>query len=124
MFVKNARDIPPMTSEHGETVREYMGASAGGTTQHSIAHITLDPGKASRKHYHPEAEESYFILSGEAQLVLEDATEILQPGDAVAIPTGAIHQIFNVSERNELVFLAICVPPWTPENSVFMDGGA
>lgn len=124
MHVKNANDLPVVTSEHGETVREYAGLSAGGASQHSIAHITIDPGKASRKHYHPEAEESYHILSGEAQIVIDGATEILQPGDVVVIPPRAVHQIFNVSERSELVFLAICVPPWTPDNSVFMDADA
>lgn len=120
MHITNTNDITPISTPHGETVREYMGSAAGGSTQHSLAHITLSPSAASRRHYHPTAEESYFVLSGHGEVTIEGETRELTPGDAVAIPAGAVHQI-RCAGPTDLVFLAVCVPPWTPDCSVYLD---
>ncbi len=120
MHIKNTEEAAPFTSAHGEIVREYMGSAAGGSQKHSLAHITLPPGKASLKHYHPVAEESYFILSGTGRVVLDDQSTPVKTGDAVAIPVNVVHQIFNDGEE-DLTFLAVCVPAWTPDCSVIVD---
>lgn len=52
--------------------------------------------------------------------MLDGVTAALAPGDSVAIPAGAVHQITNDGSV-DLVFLAVCVPPWTPDCSVFVD---
>lgn len=119
MHVQNAAHMNPFESAHGEVVYEYMGNAAGGTTQHSLAQIVLPPGKAALRHYHPIVEESYYVLSGEGYIVLDGEKRIVTAGDAIAIPVNAVHQIFNHSGEN-LVFLAICAPPWTPDCSVFV----
>jgi mannose-6-phosphate isomerase-like protein (cupin superfamily) len=119
MHIKNTAHILPFESAHGEIVYEYMGKAAGGTAQHSLAQIILPPGKAALKHYHPAAEESYYILSGKGRVVLDGEERIMTAGDAVAIPANTVHRIFNDSKEN-LVFLAICAPPWTPDCSVFV----
>lgn len=120
MHVHNLQRVQPHTSPHGEVVREVLGAAAGGASQHSVAHITLPPGAASLRHYHPAAEESYTVLAGQGRLTLGDEVVTLAPGDAVAIPAGAVHRIVNDGSA-DLVFLAVCVPPWTPQCSVFLD---
>jgi mannose-6-phosphate isomerase-like protein (cupin superfamily) len=120
MHIKNTDEIAPFSSPHGEVVREYMGIAAGGTQQHSLAHITLPPGKASLKHYHPVVEESYFILHGQGRMAIDGEERMLRAGDAIAVSVNAIHQIFNDSSSN-LEFLAVCAPAWTPDCSVFLD---
>ncbi len=120
MHVRNAKAMPGITSPHGETVYELCGTSAGGAAQHSVALITLAAGKASRKHYHPQAEESYTILSGAARVTVGQESAELGEGDCVVIPPLKVHQITNIG-AGELRFLAVCVPPWTPNNSVYVD---
>ncbi len=120
MHIRRAHEVAPLTSPHGETVFELIGAAAGGLQSHSVAQVLLPPGKASRRHYHPVAEESYYILSGQARLELDGAVAYLGPGDAVAIPAGTAHQIHN-GGQTDLVLLAVCVPAWTPDNSVYLD---
>lgn len=120
MHSKNTNDITPIEAEHGEIIRELVGHAAGGGSQHSLAHITLPAGKASLKHYHPVAEESYYILSGKGRMIINDKEHRLNAGDAVAIPANAVHQLFNDSGE-PLIFLAVCAPPWTPDCSVFVD---
>jgi mannose-6-phosphate isomerase-like protein (cupin superfamily) len=120
MHIKNAKTVDPLTSENGEIIYELIGHVAGGTAAYSLAHISIPPGKASRKHYHSIAEESYHVLSGTGRLAVDGETVLLGPGDAVAILPDQVHQIFNAGET-DLVLAAICVPAWTPDNSVYLD---
>ena len=88
--------------------------------RHSIAHIVIPPGASSRNHYHPVAEETYYILNGCGRLVIDDQTTFVQPGDSILIEPNEQHQIFCEGDAT-LEFLAICAPPWEPTNSVYLD---
>jgi mannose-6-phosphate isomerase-like protein (cupin superfamily) len=118
--IQHKDDCTPLTSEHGEIVYELAGTAVGSSQQHSLAHIELPPGKASLKHYHPIAEESYYILNGTARLVIDGETFTMTPGQAVVITPEQVHQIFN-DGPDVLHFLAVCAPAWTPDNSVYLD---
>lgn len=120
MQIHNVKNIKGFASEHGEVVFEYFGSAAGHSSAHSLAHIVIPPGKASRKHYHPVAEESYYILSGTAKLVVDDDSATLGSGDSVVLLPNQVHQISN-NGAEDLVLLAVCVPAWTPDNSVYLD---
>ena len=120
MHIKNARQVTPLETEGGEIIHELIGRAAGGSEAHSLARIALPPGGASRPHYHPVAEESYYILSGEATFTMEGETTSLREGDSVLIPPGQTHQIRNEGDE-PVVFLAICIPAWEPDNSVYVD---
>jgi mannose-6-phosphate isomerase-like protein (cupin superfamily) len=119
MHIRKKGDVTAFASDHGETIWEISGRAVGGTTQHSVAHVTIDPGKGSLLHFHPNAEESFYILSGAAKMVIDGESRQLGPGQLVAIPAGRAHQILNAGEC-PLEFLAICVPAWRPEDSVFI----
>lgn len=113
--------VSPIATEHGEVVYEMIGRDAGeATSRHSVAHIIIPPGKSSRLHYHPEAEESYYILRGRAKMALDDESMIIEPGQIVLIPPKKNHQITNIGAE-DLEFLAICAPAWEPNNSVYLD---
>ena len=120
MDIRNARDIPQLVSEHGEIVQEMFGNAGKNAAAHSLAQITLPPNTASLKHYHPIAEESYYILSGKGRVEIDGESAEMSLGDSVIILAEQVHQIFN-DHAEELVFLAVCVPAWTPDNSVFLD---
>ncbi len=120
MHIRNAHSVSPLESPHGEIVYELAGAAAGGARAHSVAQIRIPPGKSSRPHYHPVAEESYVILQGVAGIEIDGTSAALYPGDAVAIPPTAVHRIWNAGEA-DLLFVAVCVPAWTPDDSVYLD---
>lgn len=120
MEIRRADQLPGLSSPHGEVVFELCGAAVGNSQAHSLAQVVLPPGKASRKHLHPVAEESYYILAGTGHLLLGDETALLHPGDCVVIPPQCVHQITNHG-TTELVLLAVCAPAWTPDNSVYLD---
>ena len=120
MHLRNVSSVTPFQADHGETVYETLGHAAGGATSHSLAQIVLAPGAASLKHFHPAAEETYHILSGAGEIEIDGVRSPVRPGDSLYIAPRAAHQIANTG-ADELVFLAICVPAWTPDNSVYVD---
>lgn len=120
MHLRNVDEVAPARTAHGEIIYETVGHSAGGSSAHSLAQIVLPPGCASLRHYHPVAEETYHILSGTGIVEIGDERRMIQPGDSLWIPPGAVHRIANEGSV-DLVFLAVCVPAWTPDNSIFLD---
>lgn len=121
MTIRRKEDPEALASGHGETVREYFGKAVGPAgVRHSLARIAIAPGKASLRHFHPAAEESYFVLSGTARMVVDGEESRLGPGDGVFIAPKREHQIIN-DGGEDLVFVAVCVPPWTPECSEFTE---
>lgn len=112
----------PFESGTGERVYEMLGApeQIGGAKHHSFSHVVIPAGCSSRPHYHPVAEETYYILSGEGRMLVDDKELKLVPGDALLILPPEVHQIFNDSD-SDLEFIAVCAPAWEPTNSVYLD---
>lgn len=112
----------PFENTTGERVYEMLGAPEriGGASFHSFSHVVIPAHCHSRPHYHPVAEETYYILSGQGRMIVDDKELVLVPGDALLIQPPEVHQIFNDTE-GDLEFIAVCAPPWTPDNSVYLD---
>ena len=117
MHITTKSNLPPvLENPNGENIQELLGNRAGGLPGHSLALITITQGNASKPHYHKISEESYFILKGEAIMKVNEQTFSLKQGDAILIEPPEVHQISNHKEE-DLVFLAVCVPAWYPEDS-------
>lgn len=112
----------PFVNSTGERVYEMLGApeAIGGAKHHSFSHVVIPAGCCSRPHYHPIAEETYYILTGEGRMLVDGKEMILCPGDALLIQPPEMHQIFNDTD-SDLEFIAVCAPPWNKDNSVYMD---
>jgi mannose-6-phosphate isomerase-like protein (cupin superfamily) len=117
MKISRKTDLPKMISNpKGEDIQEILGLAAGNVSSHSLAEITIRPGYASSPHFHKFSEESYLILSGEATIKIDDQIFTLKPGEAVLIEPREIHQISNQKDE-DLLFIAVCVPAWSPADS-------
>jgi mannose-6-phosphate isomerase-like protein (cupin superfamily) len=68
----------------------------------------LAPGKVIEAHRDP-MEEIYFISEGEGEMMVDEETRGVKPGDAIWIPTGASHGLRN-SGRRDLVILVVASP--------------
>jgi mannose-6-phosphate isomerase-like protein (cupin superfamily) len=108
--------VNPLVTPSGEIIAEVLGTAVGDNSNHSLARIVLPPGKSSSLHYHKISQETYFILKGEGQMQVNDKHFTLLPGQACWIESGENHQIHNEGET-DLVFMAICVPAWVPDDS-------
>jgi len=117
-IVSKADIVKPIEAPLGENIYELVGSSeeAGGTEEHSLAHVVIPTGGSSPTHKHNVTEETYYILKGKARMIIDSYKFTLLPGQACLIMPGEIHQIFNYEEE-DLEFLAISAPAWTPEDS-------
>lgn len=74
----------------------YDAAQTPGTHVVRVAMASADPGRGGQLHHHPKTEETYLIVSGNAELELDGALYQLPPGSCLRIPCGAKHRISNV----------------------------
>lgn len=116
-----ARDhCRPFTTEDGSEIRELLAHRNSAIRNQSLAEATLRPGQCTRAHWHPKAEEIYFILRGRGRMQMGAEEREVWPGDAVAIPPGTPHKIFHAGTE-DLVFLCCCAPAYEPEDVVFTE---
>ena len=111
----------PLITPTGELIHELVGLySEAKNENHSVAQITLPPGTGAAKHYHPEAEESYTMVSGTAQMFLGEEQTTITAGDCVVIKANMHHMILNETDE-DVVFIATCVPAWKEGNAVYLE---
>ena len=120
-YIRKDQVEKPFENDTGERVYEMIGApeELGASKYHSFGHTVIPPNCMSKLHYHPVAEETYYILKGQGRLVIDNVVFIVGPGDAVLVQQNEKHQIFNIGEE-DLEFLVICAPAWEPDNSVYL----
>lgn len=64
----------------------------------------LHAGKQTSGHAHEEAGEVYFFAEGKGVLELDNEKRTVSSGDAIPIPPGTFHRVYNNSDK-DLVFL-------------------
>ncbi|MEK7130544.1 MAG: cupin domain-containing protein [Patescibacteria group bacterium] len=123
IITRKDRIKKPSINPTGEQIYEMIGRPKylGGATKHSFGHVVIPPKCSSRLHYHPEAEETYYILKGKGKMLIDGKEHFVHSGDAIFIRPSEKHQIFTEGNK-DLEFIVICAPSWEPTNSVFVDG--
>lgn len=120
MDIKNIEEVPSFTTKDGSEIRELLAYRNSNIRNQSLAEARLPVGGATDPHYHPKTEEIYYILSGTGKMqIAADVTEV-GPGDAIAIPPGAPHQITNTGDET-LVFLCCCAPCYEHEDTIMVE---
>jgi mannose-6-phosphate isomerase-like protein (cupin superfamily) len=106
--------LPTETAPDGSAVRALLGLPGG-----TLAHFVLNPGQISRCVVHRSVEEIWFVLSGHGELwrkqAAREAVVVLEPGVCVTLPRGT-HFQFRASEVEDLVIIAVTMPPWPGQN--------
>jgi uncharacterized RmlC-like cupin family protein len=117
---------PPLRVGFGINDQTVAGAKA------TMGRTILVPGAGpNARHYHAANDVCWYILSGRVQAWFARSdgsgrTEaILEGGDFVYIPSGAIHVIANASAKEEasLIFCYIGVGNTADAQTVWLDGG-
>ena len=72
--------------------------------------VILEPGEAPPLHVHPDAEQVFFVLEGEAEMTVQarDGVDVvaLAPGDFVRTPPGLYHSV-KATGATRFVYLSI-----------------
>lgn len=119
MDIQNIDRVPPFTTKDGSEIRELLSHRNSCIKKQSLAEARLPPGGQTAPHYHPLAEEIYYILEGRGRMQIGDEVRMVGPGDAIAIEPGAIHTIENVGDGT-LKFLCCCAPAYEDNDTVMV----
>ena len=69
----------------------------------------LKPGQSQKPHTHQGADKIYFVLQGRGTFVVGEEERVLEGGEIVLAPSGAIHGVSN-NERQALNLLVVMAP--------------
>lgn len=84
----------------------------------SIARARVEVGVTTRWHLLIDTAERYVMMSGEGSVELAgQPPQDITAGDVVLIPSGCPQRITNTGS-NDLIFMAVCTPPFKPERYV------
>ncbi len=117
MDVHNISDVEPFVTKDGSEIRELLAYRNSCIRNQSLAEARLAPGVSTTPHYHPAAEEIYFILDGQGQMRVGDEVRLVGPGDAIAIPPRASHQLSNTGDCI-LRLLCCCAPAYEHDDTI------
>jgi uncharacterized RmlC-like cupin family protein len=111
-----ARHIPAATvnadTAYEPTMEHRFGIdSSCGSTELNMHTAYLEPGAATRAHFHVKSDAGIFILEGEGTWLMRDQNNVTQeivsrPGDYVFIPRGVIHKVVNRSPHQRFALVA------------------
>ncbi len=71
-----------------------------------VKRITVSPGQRLSYQYHHKRAEHWVIVSGQANVILDDESIELCAGQSVFIPIGAKHRVQN-SGSQDLIFIEV-----------------
>src|SRR5438552_19160794 len=98
-------------SEHAKFRPDKMAKIALATTSRAQLDLyCLEPGQDQKPHAHADQDKIYFILEGRGRVVLGDATESVETGEAVVAPAGTSHGTAD-DGPGRLTVLVIVSPP-------------
>jgi quercetin dioxygenase-like cupin family protein len=77
----------------------------------TITRVTMEPGAVSRRHTHPNSEQTWIVERGAATLLLAgDRAEPVAAGDVIRTPAGEVHGVANTGPE-PFVYLSVTTPP-------------
>lgn len=75
----------------------------------SVIQELVPPGASEARHYHRQAQQFFFVLTGEGVMELADDEVVLGPRQGLAVPPGTPHRLQNRGSK-DLTFLVISAP--------------
>jgi len=73
----------------------------------SVIHEKMPPNYFEPKHYHDRSKQFFFVLSGQATVVVDNEVVVLNENDGIEIHAKAVHQMRNNSEHDvELLIIS------------------
>src|SRR5688500_10826248 len=82
-------------TKDGSEIRELLAHRNSAIRNQSLAEARVPIGGSTMEHYHGRAEEIYYITAGQGRMRIEGETAEVKAGDAIAIPAGKKHKLWN-----------------------------
>ncbi len=116
----NLDQVEPFITKDGSQIRELLAYRNSAVRNQSLAEATVPVGGSTDEHYHSETEEIYFILAGEGKMRIEDESQDVRVGDAIAILPGQKHKLWNTGDV-PLRLLCCCAPCYEHRDTIITE---
>lgn len=120
MDVKRLSEEPAFITKDGSEIRELLAYRNSVIRNQSLAEARLPVGASTQEHYHARTEEIYFITHGSGRMRIENETRDVAAGDAIAIPPGLKHKLWNTGHE-PLRLLCCCAPCYEHSDTIITE---
>lgn len=120
MDIRKLEEAVAFRTKDGSEIRELLAHRNSSIRKQSLAEARLEPGMATQEHYHRVTEEIYYITAGQGRMRIEGEEREVGVGDAIAIPPGLKHKIWNTG-KERLHLLCCCAPAYEHEDTVLTE---
>ena len=120
MEIRNLGDVPAFITKDGSEIRELLAYRNSAIRNQSLAEARLPVGTSTQEHYHPRAEEIYYITYGTGRIRIGTELREVGAGDAIAIPPGRKHKLWNTGTE-PLRLLCCCAPAYEDDDTVITE---
>jgi mannose-6-phosphate isomerase-like protein (cupin superfamily) len=117
MLIQNRDAAEPFQTKDGSIIRSLLDRTNAPVQNQSLAEATVPPGRETTPHQHLRSEEFYYVIEGRGLMRIDEEEREVRVGDAILIPAGARHGLFNPGE-SPLRILCCCAPPYDHEDTV------
>jgi mannose-6-phosphate isomerase-like protein (cupin superfamily) len=117
MDVVNIKKVEPFKTKDGSEIRELLAYRNSCVRNQSLAEARLPPGASTTGHHHVKTEEIYYVLEGQGLMQVGQERRQVGPGDTIAVPPGAYHQMTNTGPT-VLKFLCCCAPAYEHDDTI------
>ncbi len=120
MDIKNLSEVSPFITKDGSEIRELLAYRNSGIRNQSLAEARLPVGGSTQEHFHRKTEEIYYITHGNGRMRVEGETHEVESGDAIAIPPGMKHKLWNTGDET-LRLLCCCSPGYEHDDTIITE---
>ena len=120
MDIVNLDQVPAFETKDGSEIRELLAHRNSVLRNQTLAEARLAVGQATTEHYHVKTEEIYYITHGTGRMRIGDEVRDVRVGDAVAIPPGARHKLWNTGTE-PLRLLCCCAPAYEHSDTIMTE---
>jgi mannose-6-phosphate isomerase-like protein (cupin superfamily) len=120
MDIRNLNEVAAFITKDGSEIRELLAHRNSVIRHQSLAEARLPAGGSTQEHFHPRAEEIYYVTQGRGRIRIEGEVREVQAGDAIAIRPGQKHKLWNLGEGT-LHLLCCCAPAYEHSDTVITE---
>jgi len=96
MKISHLDEIEPQPLAHDAAILKRILLSESQLPSNvRLSQATFAPGERITAHCHPELSEVFYVLSGNAELIVDGQSQLIRQGHAFCIDPGEMHQIIN-----------------------------
>lgn len=117
MFVKHADDVSDSAVEAGSGTTKQVLISSREGPHFAMRRFGIQPGGGMPEHTN-QVEHEQYVLSGRAQVGIQEEVHKVQPGDVVLIPAGVPYWYKNTGNK---LFVFLCLVPNQPDHITILE---